>query len=146
MYLLKLTFSFSILTEIRSSHPEVFLGKGVLKIYSKFTGEHPCRSAISIKLFCNFIEITFRHGCSPVNLQHIFRTPFLNDTSGTLLLRNVIIMNYFLLVEVVDFHNNMIFSTVLKVKVGCLLYFAIDLNLGQDILSDCRSLLLDCGI
>ena len=106
MYLLKLTFSFSIWTGIRSSHPEVFLGKGVLKICSKFTGEHPCRSAISIKLLCNFIEITFRHGCSPVNLQHIFRTPFLKDTSGTLLLRNVIIMNYFLLVEVVDFHNN----------------------------------------
>ena len=26
-----------------------FLIKGVLKIWSKFTGEHPCRSAISIK-------------------------------------------------------------------------------------------------
>ena len=26
----------------RSSHPKVFLEKGVLKIYSKFTGEHPC--------------------------------------------------------------------------------------------------------
>ena len=26
----------------RSSHPEVFLGKGVLKICGKFTGEHPC--------------------------------------------------------------------------------------------------------
>ena len=33
---------------IRSSHPEVFLGKGVLKICIKFTGEHPCRSEISI--------------------------------------------------------------------------------------------------
>ena len=32
----------------RSSHPEVFLQKGVLKICSKFTGEHPRRSAISI--------------------------------------------------------------------------------------------------
>ena len=28
----------------------MFLGKGVLKICSKFTGEHPCRSMISIKL------------------------------------------------------------------------------------------------
>ena len=37
----------------RSSHPEVFLGNGVLKICSKFTGEHPCRSAISIKLQSN---------------------------------------------------------------------------------------------
>ena len=34
----------------RSSHSEVFLGKAVLKICRKFTGEHPCRSAISIKL------------------------------------------------------------------------------------------------
>ena len=33
----------------RSSHPEVFLRKSVLKIYSKSTGEHPCRSVISIK-------------------------------------------------------------------------------------------------
>ena len=26
----------------RSSAPEVFLGKGVLKTYSKFRAEHPC--------------------------------------------------------------------------------------------------------
>ena len=37
----------------RRSHPEVFLGKGVLKICSKFTGDHPCRSVISIKLQSN---------------------------------------------------------------------------------------------
>ena len=35
---------------LRSSHPQVFLGKGVLKICSKFTGEHLCRNVISIKL------------------------------------------------------------------------------------------------
>ena len=38
-------------TLYRSSRPEVFLKKGVLKICSKFTGEHPCRSVISIKFF-----------------------------------------------------------------------------------------------
>ena len=70
----------------RSSHPEVFLGKGVVKICSKFKGEHPCRSAISIRLQSDIIEITFRHECSPVNLLHIFRTPFLKNTSGWLLL------------------------------------------------------------
>ena len=64
----------------RRSHPEVFLGKGILKICSKFTGEHPCRRVISIKLKSNFVEITLRHGCSPVNLLHIFRTP-LDDCS-----------------------------------------------------------------
>ena len=70
----------------RSSPPEVILGKGVLKICSKFTGEHPYRSAISIKLFCNFIEIALRHECSPVNLLHIFRTPSPKNTfEGSLL-------------------------------------------------------------
>ena len=32
----------------RSSHPEVFLEKDVVKIRSKITGEHPCRSVIWI--------------------------------------------------------------------------------------------------
>ena len=32
----------------RSSHPEVFFGKVVLKICSKFTGECPCRNASEI--------------------------------------------------------------------------------------------------
>ena len=34
----------------------------------------------------NFIEITLRHGCSPVNLLDIFRTPFSKTVSGGLLL------------------------------------------------------------
>ena len=51
--------------------PQVLLEKGVLKICSKFTGEHPCESVTSIKLQSSFIEITIRHGCSPVNLLHI---------------------------------------------------------------------------
>ena len=58
----------------RSSHPRVFLGRGALKIYSKFTGEHSCQSAISIKSLCKVIEVALRHGCSPVNLWHIRTT------------------------------------------------------------------------
>ena len=50
----------------RSSRPEVFLRKDVFKICSKFAGEHPCQSVISVKLQSNFIEIALRHGCSPV--------------------------------------------------------------------------------
>ena len=80
-------FLFSIIVfTIRSSRLEVFLRKGVLKICSEFTGEHPCRNKISIKLLCNFIEIAFWHWCSSVNLLHIFRTPFSMNTSGWLLL------------------------------------------------------------
>ena len=71
----------------RSSRTKVFLGKDVLKICSKFTGEHPWRSVISIKLQSNFIEIALRHGYYPVNLLHIFRTHFPKNTPGWLLLK-----------------------------------------------------------
>ena len=85
-------------SEFLISPSEVSLGKGVLKICRKFTGEQLCRSAISIKLQhsrrsvislklqSNFIEITLRHGCSPVNLLHIFRTSFPKNSSGGLLM------------------------------------------------------------
>ena len=56
--------------------------ENVQQIYRR----NPCRSAISIKLLCNFIGIALRHGCSPVNFLHIFRTPVFKNTSGRLLL------------------------------------------------------------
>ena len=71
----------------RSNRPEVLLRKCVLEICSKSTVEHPCRSAISIKLLCNFIEIALLHGFSYVNLLHFFRTPFPTNTTGWLLLK-----------------------------------------------------------
>ena len=66
------------------SPPKVFLAKGVLRICSKFTGEHPCRDAIPIKLQSSFIQIALWHGCSPVNLLYVFRTLFPQNTSGGL--------------------------------------------------------------
>ena len=65
------------------------LRKKFLKICNKFTGEHPRRSVISIKMQSNFIEITCWHGCSRVTLLHIFRTPPPENTSGALLLNEV---------------------------------------------------------
>ena len=44
--------------------------------YSKFTGQNPWRRVFSIKLLCNIVEIALWNWCSPVNLLHIFRTPF----------------------------------------------------------------------
>ena len=35
-------------------------------------------------VFCNVIEITLRHKCSPVNLPHIFRRSFYKNTSRRL--------------------------------------------------------------
>ena len=60
---------------------------GVLKIYTKFTEEQPCQSAISIKFQSKFIEITLRHVCSIGNLLYVFlRTPFLKSNYERLLL------------------------------------------------------------
>ena len=44
------------------------------------------RKRFSENMLCNFIEIALRHGCSPVTLLHIFRTHFLKNSSGGLLL------------------------------------------------------------
>ena len=46
----------------RSSHPEVFLGKGVLKICRKLR-EHSCQSAISIKLQSNWMAASISWLC-----------------------------------------------------------------------------------
>ena len=85
-----------------SSPPEVVLGKGALKICSKFTGEHPCRSVISIKLLCYFTEIALWHGCSLVNLLHMFRTHFYKNTYGGLLLESTL-CNYLNVKENLNF-------------------------------------------
>ena len=78
---------------LRSCTPEVISGKGILKIRKKFTGEQLHRSVISIKLLCNFIEIKLRYGCSLVNLLHIFRTPFSENTCKGLLLHFSLIIS-----------------------------------------------------
>ena len=60
----------------RSNPPEVFLGKTVLKINSKFIGEHPCQM-----LLCNFIEVTHILG----SVSCTFAANFQNNFSGVLL-------------------------------------------------------------
>ena len=90
--------------------------RGVLKkrcseIYSKFTGEHSCRSVISIKLLCNFIEISLRHECSPANMLHIFRTTFLRNTSGWLLLTLIF---FFFQVSLYNYKGKLSFFIVKK--------------------------------
>ena len=70
--------------------PEVALQRGVIKkrhsenvqhIYTR-TPMSKCNRTSAILR----IEIVLRHGCSPVNLLHIFRIPFYKNTSGGLLL------------------------------------------------------------
>ena len=58
--------SFAKKSETQKQPSRGILKKGVLKICSKFTGEHTCRSMMSIKLLCKFTKIALWHGCSPV--------------------------------------------------------------------------------
>ena len=64
------------------------------QICCKFTGKHPCRSAILIKLFDDFTEIALRQECPPVNCKFIayFQNTFSKNTSeGLLLAQNILI-------------------------------------------------------
>ena len=80
---MKFFFMANITSELfpafRKSHPQVFLGKGVLKAFSKHTGEHPCQSVISIKLQSNFIEIPLRHECFFCTFAAYYRAPLLEQ-------------------------------------------------------------------
>ena len=104
-------FLITFLYNHRSSPPEVFLEKGVLKICSKFTGEHPCWSVISKKLLCNFIKITLRYEWSPVNLLHIFRTPFTKNISEGQSLYPLIL--YFCVIRLLGFFFFRAFSVLI---------------------------------
>ena len=65
----------------RSSHPEMFIRKGVIKIYSKFTGEHSCRSVIS-QLYWNHTSV-WVFSCK---FAAYFQNTFTKNTSEWLLL------------------------------------------------------------
>ena len=82
IYLWYRCLKLSLVTRVDTSSPsEMLLGQGVRKIRSKFTREHPCRSVILIKLQNNSLN-----KFTPVNLLHIFRTPFYKRTAGGQLL------------------------------------------------------------
>ena len=73
------------LNKIKSCHPEVFLGKGVLKICIKFTEERPYWSAISIKLL-HIFRTHFPKNTSGGMLQDLKICPFVDDTSLCILM------------------------------------------------------------
>ena len=64
----------------RSSHPELFCQKGVLKNFGKFTGKHLCQSLFLIKLQARGSEKRLGHRCFPVNFPRFFKTPFYGTT------------------------------------------------------------------
>ena len=81
--------------------PKGILRKGCSENIQQIYRRKPCRSVI-----CNFIEITLRHGCSLATLLHIFRTPFIKNTSGQLLLNFNVSITVSLIILIVLYRSN----------------------------------------
>ena len=67
-------------TSARSSHQRCSMKKGVLRNFAKLAGKHLSQS-IFLELF--YFEL---HGCFTVNFAKFLKMPFLQNTSGWLLL------------------------------------------------------------
>ena len=65
------------------------LRKGVLRNFAKFTGKHLCQSLFFNKV-ATLLKKRLWHRCPPVNFAKFLRTPFLQNSSGRLLLVLVI--------------------------------------------------------
>ena len=92
LYMNHLEISASELASAQAAIRGVLWKKVVLKNFAKFTGKHLCHSLFLIKqtvacTLCSFIKRRLWHRCFPVNFGKSLRTPFLQNTSGQLLLR-----------------------------------------------------------
>ena len=79
---------FEIFAELisRSSRPEVFFEKRVLKNFAKFTGKHLCQSLFFKKVAgvrpATLLKKRLWHRCFPVNFAKFLITSFLQNSSG----------------------------------------------------------------
>ena len=68
--------------------------KGVLRNFTKFTGKHLCQSLLFNKVAglrpATLLKKRLWHRCFPVNFAKFLRTPFLQNTSGRLLLNKLV--------------------------------------------------------
>ena len=78
-------------TRSRSSHQRCSMKKGVLKNFTKFTGNHLCQSLFLNKVAglrpATLLKKKLWHRCFPVNFLKFLSAPFLQNTSGRLLLK-----------------------------------------------------------
>ena len=106
--------------------------RGVLEIWSKFTGQHPCWSAFSIKLQSNFIEMSLWHWCSPVNLLYIFGTHFPKNTSGRLPLPLVSSITAFRHQAYNNLHTLISLRRLLNYAFFCSVFLGWEKNIGTN--------------
>ena len=103
--------------EDRSSRPEVFYEKGVLRNFTRFTGNHLCQSlffnkAAGLRPTTLLNETTLLkkrlwHRCFPVNFAKFLTTPFLQNTSGRLLLNQTLRLTKSALLKMTFYNTEM---------------------------------------
>ena len=81
-------------TIFRSSGPEVFCKKDVLRNFAKFLGKHLCQSLLFNKGTCNFIKKRLWHRCFSVNFAKIFKSFFLKEHLRCLLLKFKVVLGW----------------------------------------------------
>ena len=76
--------------KIQKQPSEVVYKKGVLENFTKFIEKHLCQSVFFNKVVClrpaTLLQKRLWHGCFPVSFTKVQRRPFLQNTSGWLLL------------------------------------------------------------
>ena len=81
----------NLCSRFRSSHQRCSMKKGVFRIFSKFTGKYPCQNLFFNKVTglrsATLLKKRFWDRCFPVNFVKLLRIPFLQNTSGRLLLQ-----------------------------------------------------------
>ena len=74
---------FYIVILFRSSRPEVFCKKGVLRNFTKFSGKHLCQNLFFNKVAglrpATLLKKNLWHSCFPVNFAKFLRTAFLTE-------------------------------------------------------------------
>ena len=83
-------------SQIKSSRPELFYKKGVLRNFTKFRGKHLCQGLFFNKAAdlrpANLLRKRLWHRCFPVNFAKFLRTPLLTENLLWLLLSDVKIL------------------------------------------------------
>ena len=90
------------------------------------------------KVAGNFIEIALWHGCSSVNLLHIFRAPFSKNTSERLLLiylnenypqcKTALCNSLEILRQILNFSTNLVLKAKAFAPQSKNIYFFLDLS------------------
>ena len=84
--------SSSLLLLLRSSRPEVFYKKAVLRNFAKFTGKHLCQALFN-RLLIKLPKKRLWHRVFPENFAKFLRTPFVTEHLWWLLLTTVYIFD-----------------------------------------------------